>query len=99
MATVRVAAVQFAVGDDVPANLATCLRMVGEAAARGARLIVLPEFVNHLSWYDDRARRAGIDVDPILHEVAAMSSDVDRYGMGSTRTIILACTRAPGGAA
>lgn len=36
-----------------------------------------------------RARQLGIDVDPILEEVAAMSSDVDRYGMGSTRRIIL----------
>jgi hypothetical protein len=31
----------------------------------------------------DRARRLGIDVDPIVEEVAAMSSDVDRYGMRS----------------
>jgi hypothetical protein len=36
-----------------------------------------------------RARRAGIDVDSILDEVAAMSSDVDRYGMGSMRAVIL----------
>jgi hypothetical protein len=37
-----------------------------------------------------RARRAGIDVDPILAQVAAVSSDVDRYGMGSMRSVILA---------
>jgi hypothetical protein len=37
----------------------------------------------------NRARQAGIDVDPILDEVAAMSSDVDRYGMGSMRSVIL----------
>ncbi|MFI7081215.1 hypothetical protein ACIBO1_28325 [Micromonospora sp. NPDC049903] len=37
----------------------------------------------------DRARRAGIDVDPVLAEVAAMSSDEDRYGMGSMRDILL----------
>jgi hypothetical protein len=36
-----------------------------------------------------RAHDAGIDVDPILDEVAAISSDVDRYGMGSMRTVIL----------
>lgn len=36
-----------------------------------------------------RARTAGIDVDPILDEVAAMSSDVDRYGMGSMRAVLL----------
>ncbi|MDG6103639.1 carbon-nitrogen hydrolase family protein [Dactylosporangium aurantiacum] len=55
----RVAAVQFAVGQDVSANLASCLRMIDQAAAEGAELVVLPEFCNHLSWYDDRdhARR------------------------------------------
>jgi hypothetical protein len=37
----------------------------------------------------DRARGAGIDIVPALVEVAAMSSDVDRYGMGSTRKILL----------
>jgi hypothetical protein len=36
----------------------------------------------------DRARKVGIDVDPILDEVAAMSSDEDRWGMGSMRSII-----------
>ncbi len=37
----------------------------------------------------DQARHAGIAVDPILDEVAGMSSDVDRYGMGSMRSVIL----------
>jgi hypothetical protein len=37
----------------------------------------------------DRAQQAGIDVDPILDEVATMSSTVDRYGMGSMRAVIL----------
>jgi hypothetical protein len=36
----------------------------------------------------DRARQAGIDVDPILDEIAALSSTVDRYGMGSMRAVI-----------
>jgi hypothetical protein len=36
-----------------------------------------------------KARDAGIDVGPILIEVAGMSSEVDRYGMGSTRRMIL----------
>jgi hypothetical protein len=45
----------------------------------------------------DRAHRAGIDAAPILDEVAAMSSAVDRYGMGSMRGIILQYgTRRPG---
>ncbi|WP_436775822.1 carbon-nitrogen hydrolase family protein [Yinghuangia sp. YIM S09857] len=52
---VRVAAVQFAVGTDRADNLAACLRMIDQAAAAGAEIIVLPEFCNHLSWYADRA--------------------------------------------
>jgi len=42
------------------------------------------------------AAAAGVDADPVLAEVAALSSDIDRYGMGSIRTILLRCvTRRP----
>ena len=41
----------------------------------------------------DRALTLGIDTGPILDEVAAMSSDEDRYGMGSMRHVILAYGR------
>jgi hypothetical protein len=41
----------------------------------------------------NEARRFGIDVAPILDEVAAMSSDVDLYGMGSMREVILSYGR------
>ena len=51
----RVAALQFASNDDVDHNLATCLRMIDSAAdVHQAELMVLPEFCNHISWYDDR---------------------------------------------
>ena len=49
----RVAAVQFATGTDVDQNLATCLRMIDAAAEQQPDIVVLPEFCNHLSWYDD----------------------------------------------
>ena len=42
-----------------------------------------------LSLLCRRARELGIDTIPIFVEVAAMSSDVNRYGMGSTRDILL----------
>ena len=60
---VRVAAVQYAVGEDVEANLATALRMVERAVGEGAEIVVLPEFGNHVSWYSDRehARRFAQD--------------------------------------
>ncbi|MEU7282248.1 nitrilase-related carbon-nitrogen hydrolase [Streptomyces sp. NPDC045431] len=75
--TVRVAAAQFAVGRDRSANLAACLRAIDAAARRGARLVVLPEFCNHLSWYDDRAhalRRACRPGDDFLAPLAAAAA-------------------------
>ena len=59
------AAAQFAVGTDVDANLATCVRMLDEAAATGAGLAVLPEFCNHLSVYDsaDHCRAVAVPLD------------------------------------
>jgi hypothetical protein len=41
------------------------------------------------------ARAAGVDADTVLAEVAALSSDVDRYGMGSIRSILIGCLRTP----
>lgn len=37
-----------------------------------------------------RAAGAGVAVAPVVAEVAALSSDVDRYGMGSVRHLLLA---------
>lgn len=53
--TIRAAAVQLAVGTDLEANLAACVAGIERAAERDAHLIVLPEFCNHLSWYDGPA--------------------------------------------
>jgi predicted amidohydrolase len=72
--SVRVAAAQFAVGSDRDANLAAVLRAIAAAAGQGAALVVLPEFCNHLSWYEDRRhalREACVPGDAFLTEVAA----------------------------
>lgn len=63
--TVRVAAAQFAAGTDVEANLKTCLHWIAEAGKCKPDLVVLPEFVNHASWYDDGAHchRVSVDLD------------------------------------
>ena len=45
--TIRVAAAQFHVGNDVEKNLETCLRIIHEAGAHETDLLVLPEFANH----------------------------------------------------
>jgi deaminated glutathione amidase len=77
MSPVRVAAVQFAVGLDLPGNLRTCLRMVDLAAAEGASIIVLPEFCNRLSWYtsrDDARRHACAPDGPFLAAIAARAA-------------------------
>ncbi|ADB16696.1 Nitrilase/cyanide hydratase and apolipoprotein N- acyltransferase [Pirellula staleyi DSM 6068] len=53
----QVAAIQMRATDDVAANFATAVTLVGQAAAAGARLVVLPElFVS----YGDLARTAAV---------------------------------------
>jgi hypothetical protein len=40
-------------------------------------------------WLCNRARELGIDVEPVLREVAELSSDADVYEFGSMRTMIM----------
>lgn len=51
---IRVAVTQFHVGADIEANLANCLHWLDEAANCSPAVVVLPEFCNHLSWYEDK---------------------------------------------
>lgn len=62
---VRVAAAQHATGTDVEENGRTAVRMINAAADDGAQVVVLPEFGNHLSVYDDadHAWRVAVDLD------------------------------------
>ena len=60
--TIRVAAVQLGSGDNLAANLRGCLRMIDRAAQLRPALIVLPEFCNHVSWYEDRAHSYRVSV-------------------------------------
>ena len=62
--TVRVAAIQCGAGVDRAENLATCQRLLAEAASKGAQLAVLPEFANHASWYDDQEHAWQVAVEP-----------------------------------
>ena len=45
-------------------------------------IILLPELC-------EKARSAGVKTGPILEEIAEISSDVNKYGMGSTRSLLL----------
>ncbi|MBL8046814.1 MAG: hypothetical protein JNL09_09745, partial [Anaerolineales bacterium] len=77
-----VAAVQFAVTSDVNANLATCLRMIDQAAEHKPHLMVLPEFINHLAWYDDTAHsyRVAVDLDDaFMQAIAAKAAQYQCY--------------------
>lgn len=69
----KVAALQFATGTEIDENLATCIRMIDTAAAAGARLMVLPEFCNRISWYKDQDQAWDCALDlhgPFLDAIA-----------------------------
>jgi predicted amidohydrolase len=86
--TVRVAAVQMAAGADVAANLATCLRKLDEAAKLSPDLVVLPEFANHLSWYNDAEHCRAVAVDLDGEFLAAIAERARRHGM----FVVVNCT-------
>jgi len=86
--TIRVAAAQFHVGDDVKKNLASCLRMMREAGARKPDLLVLPEFSNHCSWYNDADHCYSVAVDPdgeFMQAIAARVREIDAH-------VVINCT-------
>ena len=87
---VRVAAVQYAVGEDVGANLETALRMIDSAVAQGAEVVVLPEFGNHVSWYADRehAHRHAESLDGEF--VAALADRAEKHAIHLMANVTLA---------
>ena len=78
--TVRVAAAQFAVGPDVEANLATTLRMIDQAAAHNPDLLVLPEFSNHCSWYEDAEHCYAVSVPLDGDFIGAVAERASAHG-------------------
>jgi predicted amidohydrolase len=86
--TIRVAAAQFHVGNDVDKNLATCLRMIREAGTRDPDLLVLPEFANHCSWYNDAEHCYDVSVDldgPFMHAIADAVREIGAH-------VVINCT-------
>ena len=78
----RVAVGQFGVGPDVAINLATCLATLDRAADLHADLVVLPEFCNHPSWYDDAGHcfEVALDIDgDFLRAVAAKAQAIGAW--------------------
>ena len=79
---VRVAAAQFAVGADIAANLGAVLRVSEAAAGHKPQLLVLPEFINHLSWYDsaEHCYEVSLELDgDFLRQVADAARAADCY--------------------
>jgi nitrilase len=76
---IRAAVAQFHVGADVDANLAACLRLLDAAARERPDVIVLPEFANHLSWYDNQEHCRAVSVaigSPFLAAIADKARDI-----------------------
>lgn len=69
------------------------LKISVEDQGRDAR-----DMMVHLNDLCGQTRDAGVDIRPLLLDVAELSTDVDKYGMGSTRDILLrAAGREPSG--
>ncbi len=77
----RVACLQFASGTDVDANLATCLRMIDQAAGEcRPDIMVLPEFCNHISWYDDADHARNVSLPLEGEFLQAVAGRAARHG-------------------
>lgn len=77
--TVRVAVAQFHIGSDIEANLEKCLFWLDKANQCQPDLIVLPEFCNHLSWYDDKQHCFDVSValdSDFLRSIANKASEL-----------------------
>jgi len=80
--TIRVVATQFHAGTDVDANLKRCLSALDEAASCNPDVIVLPEFINHLSWYEDidHCRNVSVDLDgPFMKAISAKAKEINSH--------------------
>ncbi|MAR79486.1 MAG: hypothetical protein CMM18_04580 [Rhodospirillaceae bacterium] len=88
MKQVRVAAVQFEVGENIQKNLEFSLNMIKTASEVRANLIVLPEFINHCSWYEnkDHCYSVAVDIDGhFLNSIGEKAKEFETF-------IVVNCT-------
>lgn len=76
---VLVAALQFASTTNIEENLATCLRMIDKAGESRVRLMVLPEFCNHLSWYDSQDHAYDVALEENGHFLRAIAEKAKEH--------------------
>ena len=86
--TVRMAAAQFHVGADVQANLESCLHWLDQASQCQPDLVILPEFCNHLSWYDDKQHCFDVSVRLDGPFLAAIADKAKQLGVH----VVVNCT-------
>ncbi|MCG2585898.1 carbon-nitrogen hydrolase family protein [Massilia sp. TS11] len=88
--TTTVAAIQMVSGPTVAENLATATRLIGEAAARGARLVALPEYFAIMGVRDtdkvDVAEPLG--AGPIQQALATAARTHGIYLLGGTLPLV-----------
>lgn len=79
---IKAAAAQFHVGSDINVNLESCLRLLDKAGEQNPDIVVLPEFCNHLSWYDDadHCYRVSLTLEgDFLQAIAAKAREIAAF--------------------
>jgi predicted amidohydrolase len=76
----RVAVSQFATSSNVEENLATCLRMIDTASACKPAIIVLPEYCNGHSWYEDHNQAWNVALTTDGEFFRAIAEQANKHG-------------------
>ena len=79
MTVLKVGLVQLNTRSDQAANLAIIERLIGEAAARGARFVMLPEYAPYLGPKEGKNASAETVPGPLTERYAALARRYDIY--------------------
>ena len=79
-------------------NLDACLRLIDTAAAQGIEVLVLPEFSNHVAWYDDATHAWNVAVAADGPFVMAVAARAKQHHMYVQLNVSVRSDSTPGGA-